>query len=201
MNIYYLQPISEYIPNFNITYVLISGINQTLSLWTDTWNAHLQQSEYILAHSFQVLFHGWLMLCFLGCGEADQLDRRSWRKPGIRTRREKWCSLQDQVPSDLFLKSCSQFYHLETVCVDFESTDEGGVLRVQCTSFRFHLTLHASGIKPLIPWAFREPTLYAVKMQIREIRVCTKTFMKFPLFLSCMEVLCGLVPRSIVVYQ
>lgn len=145
MKICYLQWILEPSTNSKLVYgprafpdILMRSVSEPFCHWIDTWDANSQEGCCNLAHRFKVLFHGWLMLCFLGCGETEHFGTRSWRtklfiswRLKVRNRRETRYSLQDQVASAHFLKPSSQFYHLETICVDYESVDVIRVFMVQ----------------------------------------------------------------------
>lgn len=149
MNIHYLQWILELSTNSKLIYgprafpnILITGISEPFCHWIDTWDANSQEGGCNLAHSFKVLFHGWLMLCFLRCGETEHFGTRLWKNKtvyfvlfhggkelGTEGKQDEAFKINFQVPN--FLKPSSQFYHLETICVDYESTDVIWVFMVQ----------------------------------------------------------------------
>lgn len=122
MDIHYLQWILEPSTNSKLIYgpkvfpsILIRGISEPFCHWIDTWDANSQEGGCNLAHSFKVLFHAWLMLCFLMwwdrtfwykiMKEQNCLFRFiSWRQR-VRNRRETRWSLQDQLPSAQLLET------------------------------------------------------------------------------------------------
>lgn len=175
MNIHYLQRILEPSTNSKLIYgprafpdILIRGISEPFCHWIDTWDANSQEGGCNLVHSFKVLFHGWLMLCFLRCSEAEHFGTRLWKNKTVYfmeafSQEEKGKKIQPSRSSSkcplletklkilplgnnlcgLWIYWCNQSFH-------------GPV-----TNLRFHLcTLLASGVKPLIPRAFWEATFY-----------------------------------------